>query len=156
MEQKRPKRRKDKYNPYTICRMNGKYYICFYNVQKEKICIEISKELYESFDSFELEDKRQLNIYDRYMEHSEVYEWTLEKYSDQIRESAENEALKDITLQELYQAIDLLPDIQRRRLIYYYFNNLTYEEIAHIEKCSFQAVMKSVKLAERKLKEYLE
>lgn len=31
MEQKRPKRRKDKYNPYTICRMNGKYYICFYN-----------------------------------------------------------------------------------------------------------------------------
>ena len=39
MEQKRPKRRKDKYNPYTICRMNGKYYICFYNVQKEKICI---------------------------------------------------------------------------------------------------------------------
>ena len=45
MEQKRPKRRKDKYNPYTICRMNGKYYICFYNVQKEKICIEISKEL---------------------------------------------------------------------------------------------------------------
>lgn len=33
MEQKRPKRRKDKYNPYTICRMNGKYYICFYNVQ---------------------------------------------------------------------------------------------------------------------------
>ncbi|GEM_PF-1297443 len=47
MEQKRPKRRKDKYNPYTICRMNGKYYICFYNVQKEKICIEISKELYK-------------------------------------------------------------------------------------------------------------
>lgn len=35
MEQKRPKRRKDKYNPYTICRMNGKYYICFYNVQKD-------------------------------------------------------------------------------------------------------------------------
>ncbi len=27
MEGNRPKRRKDKYNPYTICENNGHYYI---------------------------------------------------------------------------------------------------------------------------------
>ena len=156
MEKKRPKRRKDKYNPYTICQVGKKYYIKFHDSQKQKICLEVNKELFEVFDSFELEDIKQLNTYDRHMEHSTVYESTLERRSQRIKESSEETAVRNILFQELHRAIALLPEIQRRRIMYYYFEDLTYEQIAEIENCSFQAVAKSIKTAEEKLKKFLE
>lgn len=151
-----PKRRKDKYNPYNIFENENKYYIEFVDAQKEKICIEINKEIYAAFNQFELDDLHELNIFDRHMEHSEVYEWTLESKAQNQRESAEDEALRKIAVEELHQAITTLPENQRRRLVYYYFGNLTYEQIAEIENCSFQAVAKSIRTAEEKLKKFLE
>lgn len=52
MEGKHPKRRRDKYNPYTICEKDGHYYIAFSDGQKMQHELEISRELYESFDEF--------------------------------------------------------------------------------------------------------
>lgn len=156
MEDKQPKRRKDKDNPYTINYLNGKYYICFRDIQKKKVSVEISKELFNTFNLFELEDKRQLNIYDRHMEHSIIYEWTFDKQFQKIEESAEDEAMRNFMFKELHSAINRLSETKRRRLIYYYFDGLTYKQIAKIENCSYQAVMKSVASAKEKLKKYLE
>ena len=50
----------------------------------------------------------------------------------------------------------MLPAIQKRRLVLYYFVGLTYEQIAEMESCSFQAIAKSVTTAEKKLKKLLE
>ena len=36
MEGKHPKRRKDKYNPYSICERNGSYYIEFLDGEHKK------------------------------------------------------------------------------------------------------------------------
>ena len=56
MEGKHPKRRKYKYNPYSICEQNGCYYIKFLDGEHKKHKFEISKELYETFNEFELKD----------------------------------------------------------------------------------------------------
>lgn len=56
MEGKHPKRRKDKYNPYSICERNGSYYIEFLDGEHQKHEFEISRELYEAFDEFELRE----------------------------------------------------------------------------------------------------
>ena len=56
MDNKRPKRRKDKYNPYTLHTEKGKYYISFTDANN---CIQkvlISKKIFDSFNKFELED----------------------------------------------------------------------------------------------------
>ena len=53
---------------------------------------------------------------------------------------------------QLHRAISELPEIQKRRLILYYFQGLTYEQIAGMEGCTFQAVAKSVAAAEKRLK----
>ena len=45
--------------------------------------MEISRELYEAFDSFELDDLKHLNIVDRHIEQSEVYDITLHRRSGQ-------------------------------------------------------------------------
>ena len=49
-----------------------------------------------------------------------------------------------------------LPEIQKRRIIMYFFEGMTYEEIATIEECKHPAVVKSVKAALEKLKNILE
>ena len=54
----------------------------------------------------------------------------------------------------LHRAIAKLPEIQKRRLILYYFQGLTYEQIAGMEGCTFQAVAKSVAAAEKRLKNF--
>lgn len=156
MKGNHPKRRKDKYNPYSIFEVAGDYYIEFVDGQRKQHCIEISKELYEVFDRSELDDLKHLNIIDRHMEQSEIYDITLYKRSRQAGESAENEAIRKITLEELYSAIAILPKIQKRRLVLYYFGGLTYEQIAEMEGCTFQAIAKSVTIAEKNLKKLLE
>lgn len=156
MKGNHPKRRKDKYNPYSIFELDGKYYIEFADGQKKEHCMEISRELYEVFDRFELDDLKHLNIIDRHIEQSEIYEVTLHKRSGQVGQSAENEAIRKIALEELYTAISTLPGIQKRRIVLYYFVGLTYEQIAEMEGCSFQAIAKSVTTAEKKLKKLLE
>lgn len=156
MKGNRPKRRKDKYNPYSIFELEGKYYIEFADGQRKEHCMEISRELYDVFDKAELDDLKHLNILDRHIEQSEIYESTLHNRSGQVGESAENEAIRKIALEELYTAISMLPEIQKRRLVLYYFVGLTYEQIAEMEDCSFQAIAKSVTTAEKKLKKLLE
>ena len=54
----------------------------------------------------------------------------------------------------LHKAIATLPEVQRRRLLLYYFGNMTYQEIAKLEGCKHPAVMKSVKAAIETLKKY--
>lgn len=156
MKGNHPKRRKDKYNPYIIFEMNGKYYIEFKDGQKKEHCIEINRELYNLLNVFELEDLKYLNVLDRHIEQSEIYEVTLHKRSGQVGESAEDEAMRKILYDNLYKAISRLPDIQKRRLVLYYFVGLTYEQIAELENCSFQSIAKSINTAEKKLKKFLE
>ena len=156
MKGNHPKRRKDKYNPYSIFESDGKYYIEFTDGQRKEHRMEISRKLYEAFDSFALDDLKHLNIVARHIEQSEVYDITLHRRSGQAGESAENEAIRKIALEELHTAISTLPEIQKRRLVLYYFVGLTYEQIAEMEGCSFQAIAKSVTTAEKKLKKRLE
>ena len=156
MKGNHPKRRKDKYNPYTIYELNQKYYIEFQDGQSKKHCMEINSDIFSLFNSFELEDLHYLNIVNRHLEQSELYEGTSERRSQEIRESAEDEAIRNITYQQLYYAIYALPETQRRRLLLYYFSGLTLEQIAEVDNCSFQAVSKSIRAAEEKLKKFLE
>lgn len=77
MENNRPKRRKDKYNPYTLSEVTGHYYVSFKDGQGILQEIEISERIYKAFDSFELEDLVYLNVWDRHLEQSKVCEQTL-------------------------------------------------------------------------------
>ena len=155
MDEKRPKRRKDKDNPYTLTCRDGKYYITFKDGQTVEQCIEISEELFQVFDQFELDDIRHMHVVERHMEHSEVYEKTLFKRSDRYEESAEDKGIWNLTVSELYAAISVLPEVQKRRLVLRYFAGLTYKQIAVIEGCSISPVIRSVEAAIKKLKKLL-
>jgi len=152
MDEYRPKRRKDKYNPYTIIERNGCYFISFQDGQGVSHKIEATKTLYNLFDAFELWDLSYLNEVDRHIEQSELIEAALYQRAFLTPESTEESALAAIENELLHRAIARLPEIKRRRLMLYYFGELTYEQIAMMEGCTFQAVAKSIKAAEKTIK----
>ena len=154
-----PHRAKAKDNPYTIYTTGSdtghpKYILEFADGQKRLQRLEIDQALYELFDQFELEDKRFLNEVDRHYEHIDLTEAEIEHRAAFPKESLEEEIGRVLLYEELHKAIARLPDTQRRRLVLYYFQQLTYEQIAGMEGCTFQAVAKSVAAAEKRLKKF--
>lgn len=152
MKGKHPKRRRDKYNPYQIFEMDGRYYISFKDGQGILREIEINESLYKAFDEFELKDLSYLNEWDRHLEHSEVYESTLNERAFYQPEDLEETVINKMQIEQLHKAVSELPEPHRRRCIWYYFFDMTLEQIAQLENRSKAAVKYSVDKALEYLK----
>lgn len=150
-----PKRRKDKYNPYTICENDGRYYLSFKDGQGVRHEMEIQKDLFDMLNRFELDDLSILNEWDRHIEHFEQTEQSLNRRASYKAESVEDTVLRNIEYEQLHQAISMLTETQQRRLKLYYFRGLTYKLISEMEGCSVSAVGDSISAAIEKIKKIL-
>ena len=156
----RPKRRRDKDNPYTIFTTGintatPHYYLSLQDSNNMERCVEIDKPLFDAFDRFELEDISFMHKVDKHYERTEQTEASLNKRAMKPQESVEEIVSQRIEVDRLHQAIAQLPEKQRRRLVLYYLGEFTYEQIAEMEGCKHPAVMKSISSALKKLKKYL-
>ena len=142
-----PKRRKRKDNPYTLLFDEKRhiYVVQFIYNHKKQVEILISESVYNIFNEFELQDLREMNEYDNHIEHSQLCELTLYKkmFKNNI-ESIEEIIIKKDCYELLHNAIRKLKKIQRERIIMYFFENLTLEEIARKEGCTKVAVKYSI------------
>lgn len=117
---------------------------------------EIDESLFAQLNAFELDDLRYLNEIDRHYEQSEQTDASLYDRAFIHLETVENIIVCNIQREKLHQAISQLPEIQKRRLLMYYFDDLTYEQIAKKEGCTKVAVKYSVDKALQTLKKLLE
>ena len=113
------------------------------------------EKIYQAFNEFELEDVSQIHKYKRHIEQSELLDETLYKRS--INKSIEVSEIVERNLldKELKKAINILSDIQKRRIIKYYFESKNEYEIAKEENTTQQSVHISLSRAKEKLKEIL-
>ncbi|MBS6439861.1 MAG: sigma-70 family RNA polymerase sigma factor [Clostridiales bacterium] len=155
MDEKRPKRRKDKYNPYTLTEKEDKHFLSFRDGQGVLWELQITKELFEVLNRFELDDLSILNEWDRHYEHSELTETSLYDRAAMLPESVEETVFRNLRYETLYKAMEQLPETQRRRLVLYYFAGFTYAQIADKEGCKYQTVQESIYAALKKLKKLL-
>ncbi len=148
-----PKRRKDKNNPYTLGfnENTNSYTVTFIDSLRNIQTIDITYELYLAFNQFELNDLSFMNEYDRHIEHLEQTEAYLYQKSIKEHIDIEDEVIKKITYQELKKNIESLPDIQKRRLKMYFFDDLNLKQIAEIEGCSIRSIKYSIDIAIEKL-----
>lgn len=153
----RPKRRRSKDNPYFLnfAEEKNTYLVSFRAKNNQNTTMEISKEIYDIFDRFELDDLSILNEYDNHIEHLDLGDESLFLRAKYKQPSIENIVEQKLLYEKLYKGIFELPIIQRRRLIKYYFYNMTFESIAKEEKCSKRAIKFSVDIAIKKLYEKL-
>ena len=153
MDGNHPNRKKDKMNPYTLSIENNTYYISFTDGQGIFHKQEISMELYTAFNSFELDDISWINETRRHLSELDFGEEPLSHRIADSSEPMEDRVYRKIMYQELHQAIAQLPEIQRRRLLLYYFGGYTYEQIAQMENCTKRAEKFSVDAALKNLRE---
>ena len=145
MKNNNPKRRKSRDNPYIIKHVeNSNTYIVIFNSNNIENKIQISKEIYEALNQFELDDLKQLNEKDRHYERLEQSEEFLFKRSFNKNKSVEDIVEEKIMNDKLKTAINMLSNIQKRRIKKYYFDSKTLNEIALEEHTSHQAISKSI------------
>ena len=154
MDGNHPNRKKDKSNPYTLSIENNTHYISFTDGQGIFHRQEISMELYAAFNSFELDDISQINEASRHLTEADAGEEPLGHRIADSTEPVEDHVYRRIMYQKLHKAIAQLPEIQRRRVLLYYFGGYTYEQIAQMEGCKYPAIIKSVSAAEKNIKKY--
>ncbi len=157
----RPKRRKDKDNPYEIFSVGidttqPRYYLSFRDSAGAKQFMEINRTLFEAFNRFELDDLSFMNEVDNHYEQSEQTETSLNRRAVMPQEPVEETVARKIEVDKLYEAIAKLPDTQRRRLTLYYFEGFTYQQIADMEGCTTSPIKRSIDAAIVKLKNILQ
>lgn len=149
----RPKRRRDKNNPYYLIYEESKnnYIILFKDSNNITQNIKVTNPIYNAFDKFELDDLSILNEYDNHIEHFDLCDESLFARTKYKQPSIETIVEQKLLYEKLYSSIFELPEIQKRRLIKYYFYNMTLEAIAQEEKCSKRAIKFSIDIAIKKL-----
>ena len=153
----RPKRRKDKDNPYILesNSSNNFYTVKFKDSRGKYQEVLVNKEVFIAFEEFELKDVVQMNEYDRHIEHSVIYDYSINKRAVNKETLVEDQIIKKSTYEELMIAIDKLSDVQQRRIKMYYFDELSTNEIAEKEKCSSHSVRVSIRKAIKELNKIL-
>lgn len=154
MDVSHPNRKKDKSNPYTLSIENNTHYISFTDGQGIFHKQEISMELYTAFNGFELDDISHMNEASRHLTEVDAGDEPLSQRIADSSELVEDHVYRRIMYQELHKAIAQLPEIQRRRVLLYYFGGYTYEQIAQMEGCKYPAIIKSVAAAEKNIRNY--
>lgn len=156
----RPKRRKEWDNPYEIFTVgietaDPHYFLSFPDSEGVDCCIEISKAVFDAFDRFELDDISYMHKVDRHYEQSEQTEEAINKRAVHTQEPVEETVARQMEIENLHLGIAQLPKKQRRRLVLYYFGELTYSQIAELEGCTIMPVKRSIDAAIENLKIFL-
>lgn len=118
MDANRSKRRKSKDNPYTIFDEEGKLYVTFKDGKGIKHKIEVNNDIFNFFDDSELHDVRELNEFDRHIEHSEQSENTLHKKILSKDVHFEDIMISKMRNGQLKKMLFCLTPLQRERVIF--------------------------------------
>lgn len=156
----RPKRRKDKDNPYSLDFKENNYVVSFKTVKNEYKEVKVSEEVFKAFDKFELEDISQLHKVDKHIDmrvidNTEYMDIILFNNAVNDEISIEEQIENKILQEELKKAILELSEVQKRRVIKYYFENKTLQKIAEEEGCSIASVKESLDSSINKLRKKL-
>jgi len=150
----------DNTKPYTlrteIVEGITHYYVSFVDGQAIPRETKVSRPVYLEFCRFVKRERNLRRSDERHIEQSDLTDETLYNRALQPPKSVEDAAIDDIRDEQLRQVIEELPETQRRRFILYHEFGLTYEQIAEMEGCSFQAVAKSIKTAENTIRKLFE
>ena len=155
----RPKRRKDKDNPYTISigkdNDHPQYFVEFNDGEGIHHCVEVNEKQFREFEKNELADLSYLNERDRHLEKTPLSDTVIHQRSAEPEDPLQEILEASEARERLHKAILMLSSVQQRRVLMYYFRNMTYEEIADAEHCSLQSVDESLRGARKRILNFL-
>lgn len=96
-----------------------------------------------------------MNKYDNHIEHKELTDEVLYNKMFIKEMSIEKMVEKKLLFDEIEEIINTLPNVQKRRLKKYFFEEKTFQQIAYEENCTKRAIKFSVDIAIQKIKKNL-
>ena len=117
----RPNRFKEIDNPYILesVEKDKLYFIKFRNEKVEHL-VTVSKEVFDVFDESEKQDNNMMVRNSRYIHKYELSDEALSNKMLNNQTSIEDKLISDFEIEELYEAINKLSDIQKRRIRKYF------------------------------------
>lgn len=79
-----------------------------------------------------------------------------EHHPEAVTGSVEDDLIREYDYKELQSALRSLPDVQRRRVEKYFFEGMTVREIAAEEMVNHTAVVRSIQVALKNMKNFFE
>ena len=131
------------------------YYIAYTDDLGKTHDEHVTRNIFAAYLRFGKDERNMRRWSERYIEKSNLTEATLHKRALRLPKGMEDLTIDAEQREMLWQAIGKLPEIQRQRLLMYYFDGLTYEEIAELEACKKQSIHESVQLAIQQIREKL-
>lgn len=119
---------------------NNKFYVLFVDTNNCLQKVEVSEIVYNEFVKFKRTARNLQRSNERHIEYVKLTDIELFTRSFIKPKSIEDIITENERAENLYKAIEKLPEKQRRRSILYFLHGLTYKQIAEIEKCSKVAV----------------
>lgn len=117
-----------------------------------RICVEVSTSVKELLEQSDRQIRSQRRQDRRYLDFTPLTDEVLEISLLGVYEDTADLLERMECNARLHKAISKLTEVQRRRLNLYYFEGLTYSQIAKLEGVSHRAVIYSIEQALKQLK----
>ena len=117
-----------------------------------RICVEVSTSVKELLEQSDRQIRSQRRQDRRYLDFTPLTDEVLEISLLGVFEDTADLLERMERNARLHKAIGKLTEVQRRRLSLYYFEGLTYSQIAKLEGVSHRAVIYSIEQALKQLK----
>jgi len=111
------------------------------------ICVEVTIEVKELLEETDRKIRSQGRQDRRYLDKREYIDGLTDSSIASPEEDIADLVCRMDSYAKLYVHIKKLPEVQRRRLILYYFHEMTYRQIADIEGVNHTSICSSVKRA---------
>jgi RNA polymerase sigma-70 factor (ECF subfamily) len=128
-----------------------KYFVSFRDGQDIKQDTEVSYLVYLEFLNFVKIERNLKRWTERRLDFTEITDESLYKQVLHPPKSVEETVHDNLLYEQLYEALENLPETQRRRFVLYYEFGFNYREIAELEGCTKQSVQITVSRAKKKI-----
>ena len=150
----------DNANPYALRTETAggitRHYVSFMDGQDTTQETEVSRPVYLEFQRFNKIERNLRRWDERHIEQSDLTDETLFERSSQQPKGLEETVFDSLRNDYLRQAVQSLPEIQRRRFVLYHEFGLTFEQIAKMEGCTKVAVKYAIDKAKETVMKKIE
>lgn len=129
--------------------------ITYKTTNGNRVCVEVSTPVKELLEQSDRQIRSQRRQDRRHLDYMDFIDGLTDADMNNPQADAADLVIKMESYRQLYTAISKLSEVQRRRLLLHFMDNLTYRQIAKLEKVDFRTIGRSIERALVQLQKYL-
>lgn len=120
-----------------------------------RVYVEVSTPVKELLEQSDRQIRSQRRQDRRHLDYMDFIDGLTDAAMNDPQADTADLVMKMESYRQLYAAISKLSAVQRRRLLLHFMDNLTYRQIAKLEKVDFRTIGRSIERALVQLQKYL-